>query len=64
MTIKDLKRFFNVQTFSDLAKKLNVCKATITNWNNAGIPIEQQAMLEVGTNGKLKADRNKIKSYD
>ena len=53
-----------MQTFSGLAKKLNVCKATVTNWNNAGIPIEQQAMLEVGTNGKLKADRNKIKIYD
>lgn len=64
MTINDLRRFFNVQTFSGLAKKLNVCKATVTNWNNAGIPIEQQAMLEVGTNGKLKADRNKIKIYD
>lgn len=64
MNINDLKNFFGTQTFSDLGKKLNVCKATITNWNNSGIPIEQQALLEIGTNGKLKADRSKIKSYD
>lgn len=64
MKVQDLMSFFNVGTFSALGKKMGVCKATVSNWNANGIPIEQQALIQVGTNNKLKADSSKIKQYD
>lgn len=64
MKVKDLMAFFNVSTFSALSKKMGVCKATVTNWNSSGIPIEQQALIQIGTNNQLKADLSKIKQYD
>lgn len=64
MTVAELMTYFDVKTFNALGEKLGVCKATITNWNANGIPIEKQALLEISTSSKLKANREKITIYD
>ncbi|WP_298144345.1 Cro/CI family transcriptional regulator [uncultured Acinetobacter sp.] len=60
MTVIQLLVFYKVQNKSKLAKKLNVCRSTITGWEKNGIPPRTQATFEVLTNGKLKADRQAL----
>lgn len=64
MTVQDLMSFFKAKNLSALSQKIGVCKATITNWNKSDIPMGEQALIELGTKGKLKADVNKVKYYD
>ena len=56
MTFNELKSFFHVKTDTALAEKLDVSKAVIHKWKNQGIPTERQAIIQIQTNGKLKAD--------
>ena len=55
MTLNDVKKYFGVTTNADVARKLGVTKVAVGNWES-GIPTERQAIIQIQTNGKLKAD--------
>lgn len=56
MTVDQLIAFYGAKNKSDLARKINVCRSTITGWAQSGIPFRAQTTFEVLTKGKLKAD--------
>lgn len=56
MTIDDLRKFFRVDSDFEISQKLKLSKGTISKWRSRGIPVEQQAIIQIQTNGKLKAD--------
>ncbi len=56
MTIDDLRKFFKLKTDSALVPKLKVTKGTISKWRKTGIPEEIQAVIQIRTGGKLKAN--------
>lgn len=56
MTVDQLIIFYQVKNKSHLAKKIHVCRSTITGWGKGGIPPKTQALFEVLTEGRLKAD--------
>lgn len=56
MTVDELIRFYKVKNKSQLAKKINKGRSTLTDWETNGIPPKSQAAIEVLTKGKLKAD--------
>ena len=60
MTVDQLIAFYEAKNKSSLAKKINVCRSTITGWEQKGIPLRNQTFFEVLTNGALKADRNSL----
>lgn len=60
MNVKELRKHFAVQNNSQLAAKLKRGRSTIHGWEENGIPISVQAMLELTTKGKLKADREQL----
>ena len=55
MTLNDVKKYFGVTTNADVARKLGVTKVAVGKWES-GIPTERQAIIQIQTNGKLKAD--------
>lgn len=44
-----------------LSRCLGISRTTIYAWVETGIPAEFQALIELQTNGVLKADRRKIR---
>ncbi len=60
MTVNDLIKFFSARNIPQLAEKSPFKKPTLYYWYHHGIPIEQQALIEIGTNGKLKANKKLI----
>lgn len=56
MNVNDLRNFYNVKNNSRLSKRLNCTRSNITYWEKHGIPSGVQAILEIQTNGVLKAD--------
>lgn len=56
MTVSELMKFYKVKNQSQLAKKIGRGRTTITDWKNHGIPPRTQALFEIKTAGKLKAD--------
>lgn len=57
MNVDDLRAFSQTNSDYDLSKKLPTSKATISKWRAKGIPIGEQAILEILTKGQLKANR-------
>lgn len=43
-------------SYRDVAEKIGVGHTVLTNWKKNGIPLSRQAMIEIQTNGALKAD--------
>lgn len=62
MTFNDLKSFFHAKTDSALADRLNVSKAVVHKWKKNGIPVERQAVIQIQTNGALKANIEQIQA--
>lgn len=60
MTIDHLITFYEAKNKSHLAKIINVGRSTITLWSKSGIPPRTQALFEILTEGKLKADRQAL----
>ncbi|MEQ1389684.1 hypothetical protein ABLT88_09310 [Acinetobacter radioresistens] len=57
MNVAELRKYYNVENNSQLAKKIKRGRSTLTGWEKEGIPFSTQASFEVKTNGELKADR-------
>lgn len=60
MTFDDLLKYFDGQSYRDIEKQTGISKAQLTNYKNEGIPTGRQAILEIQTRGKLKADVPKL----
>ena len=60
MIVDDLKKYYGVKHDFELAKKVGYSKGAISKWRNKGICLETQAILQIKTNGKLKADIEQI----
>ncbi|AWV87082.1 hypothetical protein [Acinetobacter radioresistens] len=63
MNVADLRKFYNVENNSQLSKKIKRGRSTITGWEEEGIPLGTQAIFELLTGGKLKADRQALASW-
>lgn len=59
MTVDDLKIFYQAKSDAELARILERDRSVICYWRK-GIPLRTQAMFEVLTKGKVKADRNTL----
>ena len=55
MTLDDVKNYLGVTTNADVARKLGVSKVAVGYWENE-IPLERQAIIQIQTNGELKAE--------
>ncbi|MFH7767531.1 hypothetical protein [Acinetobacter sp. BSP-28] len=56
MNVSDLKEFYGVNSNIDLSKRIKRTRVTIWKWETQGIPLRTQAMFEVESQGKLKAE--------
>lgn len=56
MTVDDLKKHYGCKSLLELCDKLGVSNTTIHKWKKGGIPPRTQALYEVKTKSKLKAD--------
>jgi len=56
MNVKQLREHYKVNSNPQLAKKIGVGRTTVWDWEKKGIPLKTQALLELKTKGKLKAD--------
>ena len=56
MTVDELKLHYEVKTDSELAQKIGYSKGAVSKWRSKGISPETQALLQILTNGKLKAN--------
>jgi DNA-binding transcriptional regulator YdaS (Cro superfamily) len=54
MNVNDLVEFYGSQTKA--ADKLGVGKAVVSIWKVRGIPPGRQAMIQIQTRGRLRAD--------
>ena len=55
MTFCDVQNHFG-GSYREIAQKLNVSISRLSDWKVNGIPVGRQAMIEIQTNGALKAD--------
>ena len=60
MKVSELIKFYEVKNKSQLAKKINKGRSTLTDWEAKGIPPKSQAALEILTQGQLKADPDSL----
>ena len=56
MTVDELKQHYKVKYDSDLAKILQKTRGAVSKWRSKGIPLNTQAILQIQTNGKVKAN--------
>lgn len=54
MTFDQIKSHFG--SITGVCRGLNVARQTVYLWKKNGIKLERQVMIEVATNGALKAD--------
>lgn len=55
MTVNDLRIFYKAKSDAELARILGRDRSVINYWRK-GIPLSTQAVFEVSTKGKLKAE--------
>jgi transposase len=55
MNVDDLVAHYKSQ--SRAAQKLGLSRATVSIWRRRGIPLGQQALIQIATRGRLRADR-------
>ncbi|MCH7307805.1 MULTISPECIES: hypothetical protein [Acinetobacter] len=55
MTVDDLRNFYRAKSDAELARILGRDRSVINYWRK-GMPISTQAVFEVSTKGKLKAE--------
>jgi DNA-binding transcriptional regulator Cro len=56
MNVDDLKNHYEAENDAELARLLKKTRGAISKWRTYGIPISTQAVIQVQTKGKLKAD--------
>ena len=56
MNVQDLKKYYQVKSNPQLAKKIGAGRTTVWDWEKKGIPIKTQAHIQLITNGEVKAD--------
>ena len=56
MKVQQLRDFYNVKNNNQLAQKIKCVRSNISYWEKNGIPLRTQALFEIKTQGKLKAD--------
>lgn len=56
MTVDDLKNHYEAESDAELARILKKTRGAISKWRTYGIPISTQAVIQVQSKGKLKAD--------
>ncbi|EXF17936.1 hypothetical protein OHW01_00125 [Acinetobacter baumannii] len=56
MKISDLMTYHDCKSRKELSEKTGYSTVTLWKWENNGIPARTQAVLQVKTKGKLKAD--------
>ncbi|MDQ8954519.1 hypothetical protein RFH42_16335 [Acinetobacter rudis] len=60
MNVAELREHFGVKNNTNLAQKIKYGRTTVWEWEKFGIPPRTQALFEVLTEGKLKADLQQI----
>lgn len=60
MTVDDLKAHYGVKSDSELASKLGRTRGAISKWRSKGIPIATQAMLQLQSEGGVKANLSQL----
>lgn len=60
MTVDQLKKYYKVKTLEAVARLVGKSKGTLSMWNANGIPPEQQAIIQIRTKNKLKADLSSL----
>lgn len=60
MNISDLMNYHDCKNKKELSKKTGYSTVTLWKWENNGIPARTQAVLQVKTKGKLKADLEEL----
>lgn len=61
MTLDDVKVFYGFQYDAEVARQFSFTKAAVGKWRSSGIPPERQAVIQILTNNKLKADLSALK---
>lgn len=56
MTLDDIKVFYGFRYDAEVARKFNLTKTAVGKWRATGVPTKRQAVIQVLTNNKLKAD--------
>lgn len=56
MTLDDVKAFYGFQYDAEVARKFRLSKTAVGKWRSNDIPPERQAVIQVLSNNKLKAD--------
>lgn len=56
MKVDDLKVYYNAKSDAELAEKLQRSRGAISKWRSRGIPLSTQAVLQIQTKGKVKAN--------
>ena len=56
MKVEDLMHHYKCKTRRELALKTGYSEVTLWKWEKKGIPLRTQAVFELTTKGKLKAD--------
>lgn len=56
MKISDLMTYHDCKNRKELSEKTGYSTVTLWKWEHNGIPAKTQAVLQVKTKGKLKAD--------
>lgn len=56
MTLDDVKAFYGYQYDAEVGRKFNLTKTAIGKWKKNGIPAERQAVIQIVSKNKLKAD--------
>lgn len=60
MNVDQLKKHYKVKTLQALTGLVGKSKGTLSLWNANGIPPEQQAVIQIRTKNKLKADLSSL----
>jgi len=61
MTVDDLRTFYKAKNDAELARILGRDRSVINYWRK-GIPLSTQAVFEISTHGKLKANLQAVKA--
>ena len=61
MTVDDLRTFYKAISDAELARILGRDRSVINYWRK-GIPLSTQAVFEISTHGKLKANLQAAKA--
>ena len=60
MTYQDLAKHFAGLSMREIAKQIGLkCHSPLDSYRKNGIPLGRQAIIEIKTNGALKADVSK-----